>query len=86
MTVLNPNHPVMRATEDLWRKLAAILLLRSGDDEVVITSADVQRLAGLFPGDEPTIVVCDKPDGLHLSIVPRAHAEVMARAAGGLPQ
>ncbi|CAB3644190.1 hypothetical protein [Trinickia soli] len=85
MTVINPNHPVMRATEDLWHKLAAILLLRLPEAQAVITSTDIDALVRHFPGEEPTVVVCDKSDGLHLSLVPRSQGEAMAREAGGLP-
>lgn len=84
--VLNPNHPVMRAAEDHWFKIAALLLLKLPRAEAVITPADILALENHFDGEMPTIVLNDRKEGLHVYFITATEVDVLAREAGGLPQ
>jgi hypothetical protein len=83
--VLNPNHPVMRAAEDQWFKIAALLLLKLPEAKALITAGDIEDLGSHFGGEMPTIVLNDRADGLHVYLVPESQAQVLARQEGGLP-
>ena len=83
--VLNPNHPVTRAAEDQWFKIAALLLLKLPEAKALITSRDIEALANHFGGEMPTIVLNDRADGLHVYLVTESEAQILARNAGGLP-
>jgi hypothetical protein len=83
--VLNPNHPVMRAVEDQWFKIAALLLLKLPDAMALITASDINDLASMFNGEMPTIVMNDKADGLHVYFVTESEGRELASKEGGLP-
>ncbi|WP_213308219.1 hypothetical protein [Paraburkholderia sacchari] len=83
--VLNPNHPVMRATDGQWFKIAALLLLKLPEAKALITSEDVMNLGDHFGGEMPTIVVNDQADGMHVYLVRESEARFLARNEGGLP-
>jgi hypothetical protein len=83
--VLNPNHPVMRAAEDQWFKIAALLLLKLPEAKALITTADIAALTTHFGDEMPTIVLNDRADGLHVYLITESEAQVLARKEGGLP-
>ncbi len=82
---LNPNHVVTQTMHDQWHKLAMLLMIKNGDDHVVITPKDIEHLSQMFPGDLPAITVCEKEDGIHLRIISQAEGSQLARQEGGLP-
>lgn len=82
---INPNHPVLRAAEDHWFKIAALLLLKLPDARALITLQDFDALGSHFDGEIPTIVLNDKADGLHVYLVTESEAQILARNEGGLP-
>ncbi len=82
---LNPNHEVTTTIRDHWHKIALLLMYKSGDFHAVITTEDLEALAGIFPGDMPAITICEKDDGLHVMLVPLKEGERLAREHGGLP-
>lgn len=69
------------ALADQWAKLFAFYLYREGIKEIVITAADIQKLAD-DPG-QPTIVVQELNDGLHVMIMPIKEAMAMAQKFKG---
>lgn len=77
---LNPNHPMTEGVRDQWHKIVALLVERTPEKHVVITTADIQRL----PLDS-AVVVEDRMDGLHVYLVGMDEARKLAREAGGLP-
>lgn len=77
---LNPNHPTTQAMEDLWHKMAALLMVKFGTDHVVITLDDLDQLQG-----GKCITVQELDDGIHLTIVDEETALRLARQHGGLP-
>jgi hypothetical protein len=79
----NPNHPVSRAAENLWHKIAALLVFKTGATEAFISTADFERLAARPGGTNITIRFTDT--GVHLQLVSDAEAERLAREQGGLP-
>lgn len=83
MKLGNPNHPVSRATEDQWHKIAALLVLKMGTDRVVITSEDINRAFKREGGVNITVRFTET--GIILAIVGDAEAERLAREQGGLP-
>lgn len=83
--VINPNHPVLRAAEDHWFKIAALLLLKLPDARALITAKDIDGLSSHFGGEMPTIVLNDKADGLHVYLIRESEAQVLAVNEGGLP-
>lgn len=85
MSTINPNHAVTQATEGHWYKIAAALLCKLPDAEALVTTDDLDALSNLFGAEEPVIVAHARADGLHLYLLPRSRAEVLARQAGGLP-
>lgn len=76
---LNPNHPVTQKVSDHWHKICALIMSKSGNRHVVITKEDIARL------DNAAIAIEEKPDGIHVVLLPRAEAERLAKIAGGLP-
>lgn len=45
MSYSNPNHPVTKAVNNQWHKIAALIMLKFGVTELEITVEDVDRLA-----------------------------------------
>lgn len=79
---LNPNHPVVRETEQQWYKLCAILMHKLGLHEVKITEADVNAL---LDSGMANITIYPKGDTITLRLVDDREAARLAREAGGLP-
>lgn len=83
VTRFNPNHPVTQAIDDQWHKLLALVLVKLGQERVVLTEEDVDAIAAR-PGG--TVVVAHSHrDSIELRIVTEAEGEALARKAGGLP-
>lgn len=78
---LNPNHPVTQAVSDHWHKICALIMSKGGHRHIVITKEDIARL------DNAAIAIAieEKPDGIHVVLLPMAEAERLAKIAGGLP-
>jgi hypothetical protein len=81
MDELNPNHPTTKLLRDEWHKIAALLMLKSGEHHVVVTSDDIHQLMEVGAN----ITVQELHDGLHIRLVDDATAIRLARKHGGLP-
>lgn len=81
MSELNPNHKTTSTVRDHWHKIAALLMKKANLKHVVITTADIDDLAR----QDLAIAIDDRPDGLHVSMVPMTQAVEMAKKEGGLP-
>ncbi len=77
---LNPNHKTAMTVSEHWHTICALLLMKGGSDHVVITTADIAKMA-----KDICIAVQELPDGLHLRIIGREEGERLARKEGGLP-
>lgn len=77
---LNPNHPVTRAVSDHWHKIAAILMMKFGVKEIVISDADIATM----PNDI-VIAIEEKKDHFKIWLTDMKTAETLARKEGGLP-
>jgi hypothetical protein len=82
MSEINPNHPVTIKTRDQWHKIAALLMSKAGHDEVVITSADIDKLLN---SDRANIVIRYRQHDIQLRLVDNKEAARLAREEGGLP-
>lgn len=85
---LNPNHRVTNAARDQWHAAVALLLMKFGVEEVVITEADVAAFAARGPMAvvwHDGINAPGAPAAMRLRLVPMAEAERLARKEGGLP-
>jgi len=69
------------ALADQWGKLLAIYLYREKIKEIIISSADIERLAS--DPTKPTIVVQELQDGLHVKILPIKDATALAKQNKG---
>ena len=77
---INPNHPMTQALHDQWHKLAALIMVKTGTDHIVLTVDDIKHLPGnLF------ISAQELHDGLHIRFVDEQTAYRLAREHGGLP-
>ena len=81
MTELNPNHPVTRQMSRQWHKVCALLMVKMGVDNVVITSKEIMDM----PADKMNIIIHSLPDGIHLSLVDDETAARLVDAEGGKP-
>lgn len=82
MSALNPNHPVTRAMDGQWHKIAALIMAKAGIRSVVITPADIESLG---QGGGTGIAIKDQPDGIHVWLVDQETGAALARKEGGLP-
>jgi len=80
----NPNHPVAQRIEGQWHKIAAMLVAKTGKRRVVISPAEVERLAASPEGVNITVRFDDER-GIILTLVTDAEAERLASEEGGLP-
>jgi hypothetical protein len=86
MPVLNPNHEVSQALDqvDTVRKLCAVLVMKLGG-RVTITPDDLVDLAAMFGGGPPTLVTKSNSEDLELFLVSYHEGMRLAREEGGLP-
>lgn len=70
--------------EGQWQKVAALLVIQTGKEEVVISPAELQRALGKPGGVNITIEFRDDI-GIRLRIVDDVEAERLSREQGGLP-
>ena len=82
MSELNPDHPVTRAVHDHWHKILAILMHKLGLTKTEISLTDIQRFGA---SEYAAVVLREKGDVMHLSLVNATEAERLARTEGGLP-
>lgn len=78
----NPNHPVVKETQEQWYKLCAILMHKQGLTEVEITAADIDAF---MHSGRANITVHPKHDRYILRLVSDEEGARLAREAGGLP-
>lgn len=71
---INPEHPVLGKMRDHYHKLLAIVMHKYKLGEVIITSQDLGNLEASFPVGMPCILVHDKKDGIHLSLITEEEA------------
>lgn len=83
MAELNPNHPVTREVHDLWHKIAALMLHKSGKKEMRITLADLQAWEREYPNG--AIVIKANNLDFHLWLITQEEGADLARKEGGLP-
>jgi hypothetical protein len=69
------------ALADQWAKLFAIYLYREGIKEIIISSPDIKAICD--DTTEPTIVVQELADGLHVKILPITEALALAKQNKG---
>ncbi len=87
MDTLNPNHPVtQKLNDDLFHKILALYMWKSGTRSFDITVADIRA----FPADLAVVVKdsAGQPGGMgrmEIRLVTRAEGEQLARAQGGRP-
>lgn len=81
MSEFNPNHPVVISARDQWHKFCAILMHKSGRENVEITSDDINTFMGL----NKSIVIDARNDRLFLRLMDNQEAMKLAREEGGLP-
>lgn len=64
-----------------WYHIAALLVSKSGESEIVITQADCEKLNTSCNGEPPVLLVTTMPDGAqHLQIIAQSLAnEIMNR-------
>jgi hypothetical protein len=79
---LNPNHPVVKETQEQWYKLCAILMFKYGQAEVQVTAEDIARF---MQSGKSNITIHPKNDVITLRLVTDEEAARLAREAGGLP-
>lgn len=79
---LNPNHPVVKETEEQWYKRCAILIHKQGLTEIQITSADIEAF---MASGRANISIYPSGDTITLRLHTNAEAQKLARQAGGLP-
>ena len=79
---LNPNHPVTQAMHDQWHVIAAILVIKYGEDgdHIVITDEDIKAMQ-----QNSFVVIQELRDGVHLRLVDSETGHRLAREHGGLP-
>lgn len=69
------------ALADQWAKLLAFYMHREGIKEILITAPDIQALVD--DESQPTIVVQELQDGLHIKLLPISEAIALAKANKG---
>ena len=77
---INPNHAVTRAVSDHWHKIAAILLMKFGVKEVIITSEDIAKMQS-----DVVIAIESKKDHFKVWLTDMKTAQELVRKEGGLP-
>jgi hypothetical protein len=78
---LNPNHPVLTAAREneLWPKVAALLVLKLGG-YAVISTEEVAEMDG-----KAVTIKFDDREGIVLSVVSMEEGALLAKKEGGLP-
>lgn len=82
MTELNPNHPTTMAAHEQWHKIVALLMLKMGVKEAVISPEEIARLEG---SDTNIAIRFDDKVGIMLMLVNSTEARLLVRQEGGLP-
>lgn len=85
MVALNPNHPMTQSTADHWHKIAALILHKLGQREVVLSLEDIKAATTKSKDGMLCIVLQEKADGLHVRLVSEDEGRRLARENGGLP-
>lgn len=83
MNELNPNHPVTRKAHDNWHKVAALIMMKLGINEVVLTLEDINSL-GTRPGGT-NIAMKDADGVLRIFLCTDEEGQRLARQEGGIP-
>jgi hypothetical protein len=87
MTLLNPNHEVSQALDqvDMVRKLCAVLVMKLGG-RAEVSVEDLSELSAQFQGDFPTLITYAHESHIELYLVSSSEGMQIAREQGGLPQ
>lgn len=83
MSEINPNHPVTQEVREIWHKIAALMLHKSGKKEMTITIADLQAWERDYPNG--AVVIKANNFDFRLWLVTAEEGEKLAREEGGLP-
>lgn len=73
-----PNHPVVKALEQDWHKVAALIMVKLGVTHVEITTEDMERIVSLSHNEMSTIVVQEKGNALHVRLMSMREAKAFA--------
>ena len=77
---VNPNHPVIKETRDQWYKIAALLMMKFGVKETVITLDDIKKMP-----DDVVIAIDSKSNHIRLFLTDMKTALELAKKEGGMP-
>ena len=75
----NPNHHMVRATNDSWHKIVVLLMQKQGLTEAIISERDVANLSK----KALCIVVSEDQRGIVLRLVSDAEGQKLAAKQGG---
>ena len=75
----NPDHPMVRATNDSWHKIVALLMQKQGLTEVIISERDVANLSK----KALCIVVSEDQRGIVLRLTSDTEGQKLAAKHGG---
>lgn len=80
MSFANPNHPVIKETEDQWYKIAALIMVKYNLTKVTITIEDIDKLSKL-----PTknLLMHVHKNCIDLTFVSDTEARILATQNGG---
>lgn len=77
---VNPNHPVTQFARDQWHKIACLIMLKCGLDEMEITPELIAKL-----GQDRSIVLDCRGGHMVVRLVGPEEARRLAAEEGGLP-
>jgi len=72
---LNPEHPVTKATNGQWHKIAALMMIKEGKTEMMITEEDIKNM-----DPDTCITVIGRPDGILVKVMKVAEAIELMQA------
>lgn len=78
MKMVNPDSPILQAMEGQYYKLLSVVMDKYKLEDVQITCMDLERLTSMFGGEMPCLVVKQKDEIIHLSLVPESEAKRLA--------
>jgi len=81
---LNPNNPVLKATDEQWYKLCAVLMHKLRVTEVRFQDSDFDGLTARF-GGAACVSIAEEGREIVLRLHTMEEGEALARKHGGLP-
>jgi hypothetical protein len=76
MSEINPENELVQKLHDHWHKIAALLIFKFKQAEIVITEEDVLAFNEQHP--DSAVLCHDKKDGLHLMLVTMEQGKALA--------